>query len=88
MLTFFREAEMQELVFPGTGTGQLSLENAVLEAWAEAAADAACQPLRFGPVHSDAEDERFGLLPAGSLNNKGAVVVGVHCWIGPFTLES
>ena len=62
------------LVFTGTGAGQLSAGEArVLEAWAGQ------RPLMLranrcgsGPVHSHPEDERLGLLPAGSLNPQKA----------------
>ena len=62
------------MVFTGTGAGQLSAgEGRVLEAWAGQ------RPLMLranrcgsGPVHSHPEDERLGLLPAGSLNPQKA----------------
>ena len=65
------------LVFTGTGAGQLSAgECRVLEGWAGP------RPLMLranrcgsGPVHRDSEDERLGLLPAGSLNPQKARVV-------------
>ena len=65
------------LVFTGTGAGQLSAgECRVLEAWAGP------RPLMLrasrcgsGPVHSHAEDERLGLLPAGRLNPQKARVL-------------
>ena len=77
MLPLLLEAGMQGLVFTGTGAGQLSIgERSALEAWAGP------RPLMLranrcgsGPVHSDAEDERFGLLPAGSLNPQKARVL-------------
>ena len=70
MLMALLNAEVQGLVFTGTGAGQLSAgERSALEAWAGS------RPLMLranrcgsGPVHSDADDERFGLLPAGNLN--------------------
>ena len=70
MLTSLLEAGCQGLVFTGTGAGQLSAgERSALEAWSGP------RPLMLranrcglGPVHSDADDERFGLLPAGNLN--------------------
>ena len=65
------------LVFTGTGAGQLSAgECRVLEAWAGP------RPLMLranrcgsGPVHRHSEDERLGLLPAGSLNPQKARVL-------------
>jgi L-asparaginase len=65
------------LVFTGTGAGQLSAgECRVLEAWAGP------RPLMLranrcgsGPVHGCPEDERLGLLPAGSLNPQKARVL-------------
>ena len=77
MLTSLLEAECQGLVFTGTGAGQLSAgECRVLEAWAGP------RPLMLranrcgsGPVHSDADDARLGLLPAGDLNPQKARVL-------------
>ena len=65
------------LVFTGTGAGQLSAgECRVLAAWAGP------RPLMLranrcgsGPVHRHSEDERLGLLPAGSLNPQKARVL-------------
>ena len=65
------------LVFTGTGAGQLSAaERLALEAWSGK------RPLMLranrcgsGPVHRDSEDERLGLLPAGSLNPQKARVL-------------
>jgi L-asparaginase len=65
------------LVFTGTGAGQLSAaERSALEAWPGK------RPLMVranrcgtGPVHSDSDDERLGLLPAGSLNPQKARVL-------------
>ena len=65
------------LVFTGTGAGQLSAaERSALEAWPGK------RPLMLranrcgsGPVHCDSEDERLGLLPAGSLNPQKARVL-------------
>jgi L-asparaginase len=65
------------LVFTGTGAGQLSAgECGVLEAWAGR------RPLILranrcgsGPVHHHSEDQRLGLLPAGSLNPQKARVL-------------
>ena len=64
------------MVFTGTGAGQLSAaERSALEAWQGQ------RPLMLranrcgsGPVHRDSEDERLGLLPAGSLNPQKARV--------------
>ena len=64
-------------MFTGTGAGQLSAcECRVLEAWAGP------RPLMLranrcgsGPVHHHPEDERLGLLPAGSLNPQKARVM-------------
>ena len=77
MLTLLLEAGVQGLVFTGTGAGQLSTgERSALEAWPGK------RPLMLranrcgsGPVHCDAEDERLGLLPAGSLNPQKARVL-------------
>jgi len=65
------------LVFTGTGAGQLSAaERSVLEAWQGK------RPLMLranrcgsGPVHHHSEDDRLGLLPAGSLNSQKARVL-------------
>ena len=65
------------LVFTGTGAGQLSVgECRVLEAWTGP------RPLMLkanrcgsGPVHSDSDDQRLGLLPAGRLNPQKARVL-------------
>ena len=64
-------------MFTGTGAGQLSSgECRVLEAWDGP------RPLMLranrcgsGPVHHHSEDERLGLLPAGSLNPQKARVL-------------
>ena len=77
MLTACLNAGVQGLVFTGTGAGQLSVgERRVLEAWAGP------RPLMLrsnrcgsGPVHHHPEDERLGLLPAGSLNPQKARVM-------------
>ena len=77
MLMALLNAEVQGLVFTGTGAGQLSAgERSALEAWAGS------RPLMLranrcgsGPVHSDADDDRLGLLPAGSLNPQKARVL-------------
>ena len=65
------------LVLTGTGAGQLSVgERRVLETWTGS------RPLMLrsnrcgsGPVHRNPEDERLGLLPAGSLNPQKARVL-------------
>ena len=77
MLMALLNAEVQGLVFTGTGAGQLSAgERSSLKAWPGP------RPLMLranrcgsGPVHSDADDERLGLLPAGSLNPQKARVL-------------
>ena len=77
MLTAILKARIQGLVFTGTGAGQLSAgEREVLEAWSGP------RPLMLrssrcesGPVHRSPDDERFGLLPAGSLNPQKARVL-------------
>jgi L-asparaginase len=77
MLSACLNAGVAGLVFTGTGAGQLSAsECRVLEAWAGP------RPLMLranrcgsGPVHSNSEDERLGLLPAGSLNPQKARVL-------------
>ena len=71
------KAGVAGLVFTGTGAGQLSVgECRVLEAWDGP------RPLMLranrcgsGPVHSDSDDQRLGLLPAGSLNPQKARVL-------------
>ena len=71
------KAGVAGLVFTGTGAGQLSDgECRVLEAWAGP------RPLMLranrcgsGPVHSDSDDQRLGLLFAGSLNPQKARVL-------------
>ena len=77
MLTLLLEAGVHGLVFTGTGAGQLSVgECSALETWSGS------RPLMLranrcgsGPVHSDADDQRLGLLPAGSLNPQKARVL-------------
>ena len=77
MITLLLEAGIDGLVFTGTGAGQLSVgERSALEAWPGA------RPLLLranrcgsGPVHSNADDQRLGLLPAGSLNPQKARVL-------------
>lgn len=74
MLTACLNAGVEGLVLTGTGSGQLSAgECRVLESWAGP------RPLMLranrcgsGPVHSNSEDERLGLLPAVSLNPQKA----------------
>jgi len=71
------QAGVAGLVFTGTGAGQLSDgERSVLQAWPGK------RPLMLranrcgsGPVHACSEDERLGLLPAGSLNPQKARVL-------------
>ena len=70
LLSACLNAGVEGLVFTGTGAGQLSAgECRVLEAWAGP------RPLMLranrcgsGPVHHHPEDQRLGVLPAGSLN--------------------
>lgn len=77
LLSACLNARVAGLVFTGTGAGQLSVgECRVLEAWAGP------RPLMLranrcgsGPVHRHAEDERLGLLPAGSINPQKARVL-------------
>ena len=76
LLTACLKVGVEGLVFTGTGAGQLSAaERSALEAWPGK------RPLMLranrcgsGPVHRDSEDERLGLLPAGSLNPQKARV--------------
>ena len=71
------DAGVAGLVLTGTGAGQLSVgERRVLETWTGS------RPLMLranrcgsGPVHRNPEDERLGLLPAGSLNPQKARVL-------------
>ena len=77
MLTLLLKAGAHGLVFTGTGAGQLSVaERTALEAWPGQ------RPLMLranrcgsGPVHSDGDDERLGLLHAGCLNPQKARVL-------------
>ena len=77
LLSACLNAGVEGLVFTGTGAGQLSAaERSALEAWPGK------RPLMLranrcgsGPVHRHPEDERLGLLPAGSLNPQKARVV-------------
>ena len=72
-----RNTGVEGLVFTGTGAGQLSAaERSALEAWPGK------RPLMLranrcgsGPVHHHSEDDRLGLLPAGSLNPQKARVL-------------
>ena len=73
-LTACLHAGVAGMVFTGTGAGQLSAgERSVLQEWPGQ------RPLMLrsnrcgsGPVHRCADDERLGLLPAGSLNPQKA----------------
>ena len=77
LLSACLNAGVAGLVFTGTGAGQLSVgERRALEAWAGP------RPLMLranrcgsGPVHHHPEDERLGMLPAGSLNPQKARVL-------------
>ena len=77
LLSACLNAGVEGLVFTGTGAGQLSAaERSALEAWPGK------RPLMLranrcgsGPVHHHSEDERLGLLPAGSLNPQKARVL-------------
>ena len=77
MITACLNAGVAGLVLTGTGAGQLSArERSALQAWQGP------RPLMLranrcgsGPVHSDADDARLGLLPAGSLNPQKARVL-------------
>ena len=77
LLSACLNAGVAGLVFTGTGAGQLSAaERSALEAWQGQ------RPLMLranrcgsGPVHLDSEDDRLGLLPAGSLNPPKARVL-------------
>jgi L-asparaginase len=77
MLTACLQAGVAGLVFTGTGAGQLSAaERLALQAWQ------GVRPLMLranrcgsGPVYECPEDERLGLLAAGSLNPQKARVL-------------
>ena len=77
LLTACLKAGVEGLVFTGTGAGQLSAaERSALEAWPGK------RPLMLrtnrcgsGPVLACPEDERLGLLPAGTLNPQKARVL-------------
>ena len=76
-ITALLEAEVQGLVFTGTGAGQLSeLERSALKAWD------GTLPLMLrshrcgsGPVYGDADQLQLGLLAAGCLNPQKARVL-------------
>lgn len=76
-ITALLEAEVQGLVFTGTGAGQLSeLERSALKAWD------GTLPLMLrsnrcgsGPVYGDADQAQLGLLPASCLNPQKARVL-------------
>ena len=76
-ITALLEAEVQGLVFTGTGAGQLSeLERSALKAWDSTL------PLMLrsnrcgsGPVYGDADQAQLGLLPASCLNPQKARVL-------------
>ena len=77
LLSACLNAGVAGLVFTGTGAGQLSAgECRVLKAWAGP------RPLMLranrcgsGHLHPNPEDDRLGLLPAGSLNPQKARVL-------------
>ena len=77
LLSACLNAGVEGLVFTGTGAGQLSAgECRVLEDWGGP------RPLMLranrcgsGPVHQHSDDQRLGLLPAGSLNPQKARVL-------------
>ena len=77
MLTACLNAGVEGLVFTGTGAGQLSAaERSALQAWP------GNRPLMLranrcgsGPVHRNPDDDRLGLLPAGSFNAQKARVL-------------
>ena len=81
LLTACLNARVPGLVFTGTGAGQLSAaERSALQAWSGK------RPLMLranrcgsGPVHSHSDDERLGLLSAGSLNPQKARVLLRWC---------
>ena len=90
LLSACLNAGVAGLVFTGTGAGQLSAgECRVLEAWDGR------RPLMLranrcgsGPVHHHPEDERLGLLPAGSLNPQKARVLLLLCIIAGLDRET
>ena len=77
MLTACLNAGVEGLVFTGTGAGQLSAaERSALQAWPGK------RPLMLranrcgsGPVHNHPDDDRLGLLPAGSFSAQKARVL-------------
>ena len=81
LLTACLNARVPGLVFTGTGAGQLSAaERSALQAWSGK------RPLMLranrcgsGPVYSHSDDERLGLLSAGSLNPQKARVLLLLC---------
>jgi L-asparaginase len=81
LLTACLNARVPGLVFTGTGAGQLSAaERSALQAWSGK------RPLMLranrcgsGPVQSHSDDERLGLLSAGSLNPQKARVLLLLC---------
>ena len=77
MLTACLQAGVAGLVFTGTGAGQLSAaERSALQAWpGKRALMLRANRCGSGPVHHHYEDERLGLLPAGSLNPQKARVL-------------
>ena len=70
-------AGVEGLVFTGTGAGQLSAaERSALEAWpGKRSLMLRANRCGSGPVHNHSEDDRLGLLPAGSLNPQRARVL-------------
>ena len=86
LLSACLNAGVEGLVFTGTGAGQLSVgECRVLEAWAgPRQLMLRANRCGSGPVHSNSEDERLGLLPAGSLNPQKARVLLLLCLIAGF----
>ena len=77
LLTACLNARVPGLVFTGTGAGQLSAaERSALQAWpGKRALMLRANRCGSGPVHHHYEDERLGLLPAGSLNPQKARVL-------------
>ena len=77
LLTACLNAGVEGLVFTGTGAGQLSAaERSALEAWpGKRSLMLRANRCGSGPVHHHSEDDRLGLLPAGSLNPQKARVL-------------
>ena len=76
-ITALLEAEVQGLVFTGTGAGQLSeLERSALKAW-DGPLPLMLRSNRCGsgPVYGDADQAQLGLLPASCLNPQKARVL-------------